>query len=116
MNLKSPVLALSSGIKWCRQNCFSLVLSSAVHMVTSSSAASLSTLADNCLQELHPHNPLGSEPVGAARILLAGSAKSWELLWLDKRRSYVWWNVIGLALVYVSMGVKTPKTILAERA
>lgn len=76
MNLKSPVLALSSGIRWCRQNRFSLVLSSVVHMLTSSSAASLSTLVDNCLQELHPQNPSGSKPVGAARILSAGSAKS----------------------------------------
>ena len=76
LNLKSAVLALPPGIKLFPQNCLSLGVCSAGRMLTSSSNASLFTLVDSWLQELHSHGPLGSYPVGTARILSASSAKS----------------------------------------
>lgn len=74
MNLKSPVLALSSGIIWGQQN-FVLFLASVVCVWTSSSDASLPVVMEKWLQDLHFHSLSGSYTVEMTRILSATSHK-----------------------------------------
>ena len=110
MHFKSLVSALSSGITWCQQNCFSPFLASAVCRLASSSDISFFL----GLEQLHFHGPLSSCPIETTRILSAYSCKILRVTVI--RQIQVTWLrecdiVMSLALVN-TCGMKIPKTKL----